>query len=68
MRERKSVPGISRQYRKADEDLARLDKQLESGLNISSPVLVQWIKRYGDPARKIIKKHDRYRTEFDELK
>lgn len=68
MREKKPVPGISRQSRQADEGLARLDKQLESGLNISSPVLAQWIKRYGDPARKIIKKHDRYRPEFDESK
>jgi len=67
MREEKPFPGISRQRRLSDEGLARLDKQLESGLNISSPVLAQWIKRYGDPAREIIKKHDRYRPELDDI-
>jgi hypothetical protein len=59
-------PGVSRSNRISEEGLARLEKQLESGVNISSPVLVQWIKRYGNSAREIIKRHDRYRPEFDE--
>jgi len=58
-------PGVSRPDRLSAEGLSRLEKQLESGVNISSQVLAQWIKRYGDHARKIIKKHHRYRPEFD---
>jgi hypothetical protein len=60
-------PGVSRPGRISEEGLARLEKQLESGVNISAQVLAQWIKRYGDSARKIIKKHDRYRAEFDRI-
>lgn len=51
----KSVPGVSRQQRISDEGLARLDKQLKSGVRISSQVLHQWIKRYGDEARMLLK-------------
>ena len=65
MNDKKPVPGVSRQHRLSDDGLARLEKQLEAGLNISSQILAQWIKRYGNPAREIIKKHDRYRSEFD---
>ena len=65
MKHKKPVPGVSRQDRLSGDGLARLEKQLEAGLNISSQVLAQWIKRYGNPAREIIKKHDRYRSEFD---
>lgn len=53
----KSVPGVSREQRLSDEGLARLDKHLRLGMKISSPVLRQWIKRYGDDARKLLKKH-----------
>jgi hypothetical protein len=60
-------PGVSRSDRLSDEGLNRLEKQLESGINISSKVLAQWIKRYGDAARKIIKKHHRYSPEFDRI-
>jgi len=60
-------PGVSRSDRISEEGLARLGKQLESGVNISNRVLAQWIKRYGDSARKIIKKHDRYSPEFDRI-
>ena len=58
-------PGVSRSDRLSDEGLTRLEKQLESGVNISSNVLAQWIKRYGDPAREIIIRHKRYLPEFD---
>jgi len=67
MNDNKPRPGVSRSDRLSDEGLSRLEKQLESGVNISSQVLAQWIKRYGDPARKIIKKHHRYRSEFDPI-
>jgi len=60
-------PGVSRSDRLSAEGLTRLEKQLGSGVNISSQVLAQWIKRYGDSARKIIKKHHRYRPEFDQI-
>jgi len=53
----KSVPGVSRQQRISDEGLARLDKQLKSGVRISSQVLQQWVKRYGDEARMLLKSH-----------
>ena len=65
MKDKKPVPGVSRQDRLSGDGLARLEKQLEAGLNISSQVLAQWIKRYGNPARELIKKHDRYRQELD---
>jgi hypothetical protein len=60
-------PGVSRSGRISEEGLARLARQLESGVNISNRVLAQWIKRYGDSARSIIRKHDRYRPEFDRI-
>ena len=65
MNDKKPVPGVSRQDRLSGDGLARLEKQLEAGLNISSQVLAQWIKRYGNPAREIIKKHDRYHSGLD---
>jgi hypothetical protein len=65
---KKAEPGISRAERIADVSLERLEKQLESGVNISSAVLAQWIKRYGDSARRIIKKHHCYREAFDRIK
>jgi len=65
MHDNKPGPGVSRSDRLSDEGLARLEKQLESGVNISSQVLAQWIKRYGDPAREIIRRHQRYRPELD---
>ena len=56
----KSMPGVSRPDRISDEGLRRLDKQLSRGGKIAKPVLAQWIKRYGEPARQIIKNHDCY--------
>jgi len=55
----KSSPGISREQRISSEGLMRLEKQLQSGIHISTLVLNQWIKRYGDDARDIIKKYGR---------
>jgi len=67
MNDNSPTPGVSRSDRLSDEGLTRLEKQLESGVNISSQVLAQWIKRYGDPAREIIKRHHHYRPEFDRI-
>ncbi len=65
MNEQKPKPGVSRNNRLSDEGLRRLERQLETGSKISSQVLAQWIKRYGDPAREIIKRHGQYRSEID---
>ncbi len=51
---REPVPGISRARRLSDEGLQRLTQQLESGAGISDQVLRQWIRRYGDQARRLI--------------
>lgn len=59
------APGVSRETRLSDEGLQRLEKQLASGVNISRPVLMQWIKRYGETARDIIKKYSQYRIDID---
>jgi hypothetical protein len=67
MNDNTPVPGVSRSDRISEEGLARLDKQLESGMNITSQVLAQWINRYGDPAREIIKRHDCYSPDFDRI-
>lgn len=55
--QQKKSPGISREQRLSDEGLTRLEKQLKSGVKISSPVLSQWVKRYGEPAIEIIQKY-----------
>lgn len=65
MRSGKPTPGVSRTDRLSDEGLCRLEKQLETGVNISAEVLAQWIRRYGDAARTIIKRHNQYRPDFD---
>jgi hypothetical protein len=54
---KKIIPGVSRSQRISDEGLARLDKQLRSGIKISRVVLDQWVKRYGDEAAIIIEKY-----------
>lgn len=54
----KSSPGVSREQRISDEGLARLEKHLQRGMKISRQVLQQWIRRYGDDARTLLKKYD----------
>ena len=53
-------PGVARTNRLSDEGLRRLEQQLQSGSQISDPVLTQWIRRYGEPARALIREHARY--------
>ncbi|MCK5382305.1 MAG: hypothetical protein KAJ65_00990 [Gammaproteobacteria bacterium] len=60
MSDRQPAPGISRTQRLSDEGLQRLDRQLASGSQISDAVLVQWIRRYGESARALIRQHGRY--------
>jgi len=53
----KSSPGVSREQRISDEGLLRLQKQLQHGARINHQVLRQWVKRYGDAARDLLKEH-----------
>jgi hypothetical protein len=53
-------PGVARANRLSDEGLQRLERQLQSGSRISDPVLTQWIRRYGEPARALIRRYARY--------
>jgi hypothetical protein len=64
---KKPIPGVSRTGRLSAEGLKRLEKQLDSGVKISTEVLAQWIRRYGDSARLIIKKYKQYRPELDDV-
>lgn len=60
-------PGVTRDNRISDEGLQRLEKQLATGININSMVLAQWIKRYGEPAKDIIRRYGQYDEDFDLL-
>ena len=65
MNKKTPSPGVSMQSRLSDEGLPRLEKQLAAGIRVAPPVLAQWIKRYGEPAREIIKLHGQYSDELD---
>lgn len=65
MNQKSSVPGVSREARISDEGLQRLEKHLQKGAKINQQVLKQWIKRYGKPAREIIRQHGQYTSELD---
>ena len=52
-------PGISRDNRISDEGLQRLETLMRRGGQISDAVLLQWIRRYGDEARTIIRQYGR---------
>lgn len=58
-------PGVSRDQRISDEGLSRLEMHLQNGTKMTAQVLKQWIKRYGDAAREIIKQNGRYTSELD---
>lgn len=68
MTEKQPAPGVSRDERISDEGLLRLEAQLKRGSKISQSVLSQWIKRYGDAARKMLKQYDQYREEYEKDK
>ena len=59
MTDPKTTPGIARINRISDEGLQRLEQMLARGTGISDAVLAQWVRRYGDAARKLIKRHGR---------
>lgn len=60
MTETERNPGIGREQRISQEGLERLARQMKSGAPISDTVLAQWIRRYGDPARRIVREQGRY--------
>lgn len=60
MTERKPTPGVTREARISDEGLQRLEAHLKQGAKIGDAVLAQWIKRYGDAARDLIKHYGQY--------
>ena len=60
MKDRQPSPGISRAERLSDEGLQRLDRQLACASQISDAVLTQWLQRYGESARAVIRQHGRY--------
>jgi hypothetical protein len=62
-----SAPGVSRETRISDEGLKRLENQLASGVNISDHVLAQWIRRYGEPARRLIRRYGRDDESFEQI-
>ncbi|MDJ0807826.1 MAG: hypothetical protein QNJ78_13460 [Gammaproteobacteria bacterium] len=62
MIEKRPTPGVSRDDRLSDEGLKRLEKQLQNGAMMSDLVLAQWIKRYGEAAREILRKYGLYRS------
>jgi len=51
----KPRPGVSRENLISDDGLERLRKQLSKGPKMSQIVLKQWLKRYGDEARCVMK-------------
>jgi len=67
MSDHQPKPGVSREGRLSAEGLERLEKQLNSGARMSDRVLAQWIRRYGESARDIIRRHHRDSSLFDGL-
>jgi len=62
---RRPQPGVSRQQRVSREGLQRLEAHLKRGIRIGRPVLAQWIKRYGQPAREMIKEYGQYTDDLE---
>lgn len=60
-------PGISRDERISEEGLARLHELLARGGQVSDVVLAQWIRRYGDAAREVIRNAGRYHAELEHM-
>ncbi|MDH5735540.1 MAG: hypothetical protein OEY87_05390, partial [Gammaproteobacteria bacterium] len=60
-------PGVTRENRISDEGLQRLDRQLARGGKITLPVLAQWVRRYGDSARDIIRQYGYNIDDLDQI-
>ncbi len=61
---RRPQPGVSRERRLSEEGLQRLQRQLESSMRVSAPVLLQWVRRYGDEAVRLIERSGRMTEEL----
>lgn len=66
MKQRTPTPGVTRDERISAEGLQRLESHLKSGAKIGDAVLAQWIRRYGDAARELLKKYGCYTPELEE--
>lgn len=58
-------PGVSREQRISDEGLQRLENHLKNGTRMNDQILEQWIRRYGDSARELIKHYKQYNSELN---
>ena len=65
MNKKSPTHGVSRDERISEEGLQRLEQQFLRGGQLSNLVLMQWIKRYGEPARELIRHHGQYTAELD---
>ncbi|MCW8931427.1 MAG: hypothetical protein OQL19_14445 [Gammaproteobacteria bacterium] len=65
MNNNKPHPGVSREERISKEGLQRLEEHLKNGSRMKPSILKQWIKRYGDSARQLIKQHKQYTPDMD---
>ena len=63
--EKRGQPGVSREQRLSDEGLLRLERQLREGGGISAMVLRQWVARYGQPAKDLLRKYGRDPDDLD---
>lgn len=61
---RKPEPGVSRGDRLSAEGLQRLERQLVSSMRVADPVLLQWVRRYGNTAISLIERHGRMTPEL----
>ena len=59
------APGISREHRISDEGLRRLEQHLRNGPKMNPAILKQWVKRYGEQARILIRQYNQYTDELD---
>ena len=66
MKNRQPSPGVSRSKRISEEGLERLEKQLQSGPAPSRRILSQWIKRYGEPARELLRQYGKNTDELED--
>lgn len=59
-------PGIERERRLGDAGLRRLEAQLARGTRLSDAVLAQWLRRYGEAARQLLRSHGCYHPGLEE--
>ncbi len=67
MLENKPKPGVTRPHRLSDEGLLRLQNHLQNSTHMKDMILAQWIRRYGDAARELIRQSGRYIEAFDHI-